>query len=68
MVLIDLLFLDRKAEAINFYKLGVEEFLKGLDIKLDEEDQVKLAHIQDKMETNLAMAIDRIDVLGKIMF
>lgn len=58
---------EKKEEAINYYKLGIDEFMKGLDIRLDDDDQSRLAHIQEKMESNMMMALERVNVLSKLV-
>ncbi|CAF0772037.1 unnamed protein product [Brachionus calyciflorus] len=54
---------QKKDEAIKFYQLGIEEFLMGLNIKLNGENKERGIHIQEKMENNLTMALDRIHIL-----
>jgi len=56
---------ENKDEAIKIYKLGIEEFIKGLDIDLDDEDQGRLANIQEKMRGNMVMALERVEELTK---
>lgn len=58
-------FKENKDEAIQIYKLGIEEFIKGLDIDLDDEDQGRLANIQEKMRGNMVMALERVEELSK---
>lgn len=58
-------FKENKDEAIKIYKLGIEEFIKGLDIDLDDEDQGRLANIQEKMRGNMVMALERVEELSK---
>lgn len=54
-----------KEEAINYYKLGIEEFILGLGIQLVGEDKERWAHLQEKMEGNLTMALERVEVLSR---
>lgn len=52
-----------KTEAINFYQLGIEEFLLGLNLKLSGDNKERGVHIQEKMESNLTMALERVQEL-----
>jgi len=54
-----------KDEAIKSYRLGIEDFLHGLNIKLKGESQERSKHIQDKMESNLRMALERVEELSR---
>ena len=54
-----------KDEAIKSYRLGIEDFLHGLNIKLKGESQERSKHIQDKMESNLRMALERVEELSE---
>ena len=56
----------RKEDAINFYKLGIEEFMLGLNVKIDPQNNTRGISIQEKMESNLMMAIERVDELEKL--
>lgn len=57
---------EKKDEAIDYYKLGIEEFLSGLSIKLEPgEENDKYRRIQEKMESNMMMAIERIGALSE---
>jgi hypothetical protein len=47
------------------YKLGIEEFLLGLNIKLEGEGVERGARVQEKMESNLKMALQRVEELSK---
>lgn len=53
-----------KDEAISLYKLGIEQFLKGLSIRLKGQSVERGIHIQDKMESNLNMAMSRVQELN----
>lgn len=55
---------SNKEDAINSYKLGIEEFLMGLSIKLKGDSIERGIHIQDKMESNLNMAFERVEELN----
>lgn len=55
-----------KEEAIKLYRLGIEDFLLGLNIKLNAECQERSRHIQEKMESNLHMALERIEELSEL--
>ena len=59
-----LLIKDRKEDAINYYKLGIEEFMLGLNVKIDQNNARGIS-IQEKMESNLTMAIERVEELSK---
>jgi hypothetical protein len=59
-----LLIKDRKEDAINCYKLGIEEFMLGLNVKIDQNNARGIS-IQEKMESNLTMAIERVEELSK---
>lgn len=54
---------DNKDEAVSFYKRGIEEFLLGLSITIKGDSRERGCHIQDKMESNLNMALDRVEEL-----
>lgn len=54
---------DNKDEAVSFYKRGIEEFLLGLSITIKGDSTERGCHIQDKMESNLNMALDRVEEL-----
>lgn len=56
----------RKEDAINYYKLGIEEFMLGLNVNIDPQNNTRGASIQEKMESNLMMAIERVDELEKL--
>lgn len=61
-----LFFLEKKEKAVELYKLGIEEFLSGLSIRFDNVNELeKYQRIQEKMETNMMMAIERVGVLSK---
>ena len=60
-----LLWTEKKDEAVNYYKLGIEEFLLGLSIKVEGAEAERGLRIQDKMESNLKMALERVEVLSK---
>jgi hypothetical protein len=64
-----LILLGKKDEAINFYTLGIEEYLLGLSIKLTGEADAKERglRIQEKMQSNLGMALERIENLSKLL-
>lgn len=47
-----------------YYQLGIEEFLIGLGIKLSGETKTRGEHIQEKMESNLQMALERVQELS----
>ena len=51
-------------EAIKLYKLGIEEFLLGLNIKLEGDGIERGLRIQEKMESNLKMALQRVEELS----
>lgn len=55
---------DNKDEAVSFYKRGIEEFLQGLSITIKGDSRERGCHIQDKMESNLNMALDRVEELS----
>lgn len=55
---------EKKNEAIEYYKLGIEEFLLGLTIKLDGEEAQRGCRMQEKMESNLNMALERVEFLN----
>ena len=60
--------LAKKDEAIEYYKLGIEEFFLGLSVNLDKDGKDELERglrIQEKMETNLKMALERVKDLSK---
>ena len=57
--------LENKNEAIDLYRLGIEEFLMGLGVQLRGDSVEKGKHIQEKMESNLAMALERVEALSK---
>ena len=59
-----LFFKAKKDEAIKFYQLGIEEFLLGLEIKLLGDNKQRGVHIQEKMESNLNMALERVQELS----
>ena len=56
---------DNKDDAIKNYKLGIEELMLGMAIDLKGDDVERGKRIQDKMESNLMMAIDRVHELSK---
>ena len=60
-----LLIKDRKEDAINYYNLGIEEFMQGLNVKIDAKNNARGISIQEKMESNLTMAIERVEELNK---
>jgi hypothetical protein len=65
ILIIKILIKEYKDEAINYYKLGIEEFLEGLQIKLENSEAERGNRIQEKMESNLKMALERVEVLSK---
>lgn len=61
-----MLIQDKKDEAIRLYKLGIEEFLSGLSIQFESTtEHEKYQRIQEKMKSNMMMAIERIGELSK---
>jgi hypothetical protein len=60
-----LLNLAKKDEAIEYYKLGIEEFFLGLSVNLGKDELERGLRIQEKMETNLKMALERVRDLSK---
>lgn len=53
-----------KNDAIDLYKLGIEEFLRGLNVQLIGSSVERGMRIQEKMESNLAMALERVEALS----
>jgi len=45
--------------------LGIEEFLLGLNLQLGKDELERGLRIQEKMETNLEMALERVKDLSK---
>lgn len=56
---------EKKDEAIKYYQLGMEEFMHGIKIQLDSANNSRGLSIQEKMESNLMMAIERVEELNK---
>ena len=55
---------EKTDEAVNYYKLGVEEFLLGLAITVQGAEAERGLRIQEKMESNLKMALERVEILS----
>jgi hypothetical protein len=58
---------ENKKEASRLYELGINEFLLGLSIKLKGDDIERAKNIQDKMESNLKKALERVTELSNIL-
>ncbi len=65
-LILSIFWLDNKDEAVNFYKRGIEEFLSGLSITIKGDSSERGLHIQDKMESNLNMALNRVEELSNL--
>lgn len=67
-VFLNFIYKDDKDEAVRYYKQGIEEFLLGLAINLStgagSSDIERGIHIQEKMENNLRMALERVETLS----
>jgi spastin len=62
------IFAEQKEQAIKLYKEGIQELEHGINIDVWQgqgEKWVKAQRLHDKMQTNLAMAKDRLMFLGK---
>lgn len=62
------LFSEQKETAIRLYKEGILELERGINIDVWQgqgEKWVKAQRLHDKMQTNLAMAKDRLHFLGE---
>lgn len=61
-------FTEQKETAIKLYKEGILELERGINIDVWQghgEKWVKAQRLHDKMQTNLAMAKDRLNFLGE---
>lgn len=61
-------FLEQKEAAIKLYKEGICELERGINIDVWQgqgEKWMKAQRLHDKMQTNLAMAKDRLHFLGE---
>lgn len=61
--------LEQKEIAIRLYKEGILELERGINIDVWQghgEKWVKAQRLHDKMQTNLAMAKDRLHFLGEL--
>ncbi|KAK2160253.1 hypothetical protein LSH36_137g04022 [Paralvinella palmiformis] len=60
---------DRKDQAIELYKKGIDELEKGLAVEITGQGETwdRARKLKDKMETNLVMAKDRLDFLGNLV-
>lgn len=59
---------EQKEIAINLYREGIMELERGINIDVWQgtgEKWTKAQRLHDKMQTNLAMAKDRLNFLGK---
>jgi hypothetical protein len=59
---------EQKETAIKLYKEGILELERGINIDVWQghgEKWVKAQRLHDKMQTNLAMAKDRLHFLGE---
>ena len=60
--------IEQKEIAINLYREGILELERGINIDVWQgtgEKWIKAQRLHDKMQTNLAMAKDRLNFLGK---
>jgi spastin len=71
-MLMNELFFNQNAEqkeiAINLYREGILELERGINIDVWQgsgEKWTKAQRLHDKMQTNLAMAKDRLNFLGE---
>lgn len=65
-----LFFVEQKETAIRLYKEGILELERGINIDVWQghgEKWLKAQRLHDKMQTNLAMAKDRLHFLGEQM-
>lgn len=61
-------FVEQKETAIKLYKEGILELERGINIDVWQghgEKWLKAQRLHDKMQTNLAMAKDRLHFLGE---
>lgn len=59
---------EQKEIAINLYREGILELERGINIDVWQgsgEKWTKAQRLHDKMQTNLAMAKDRLNFLGE---
>lgn len=62
-------YLEQKEIAINLYREGIGELERGINIDVWQgsgEKWTKAQRLHDKMQTNLAMAKDRLNFLGEL--
>lgn len=62
---------EQKEIAINLYREGILELERGINIDVWQgsgEKWTKAQRLHDKMQTNLAMAKDRLNFLGELVF
>lgn len=65
-----LLILGHKELAIELYKKGILELEKGIAVECNAgkgELWERAQRLHEKMKTNLSMAKDRLDFLGKVL-
>ncbi|TRY92615.1 hypothetical protein DNTS_029270 [Danionella cerebrum] len=58
-----------KEQAVQWYKKGIAELQKGIHIQVTGagEKADRARRLQDKMRSNLSMAKDRLELLGKLL-